>query len=98
MSENALAEKIGELGQSLATIKETVGNLATDFTSKLAKHGEVSTELTGKVDKALSELGDATTRLTELEKRAAREKESSEDAEVGGYGDQLVNSEAFKAL
>src|SRR5690606_7760724 len=50
------------------------------------------------VDKALSELGDATTRLTELEKRAAREKESSEDAEVGGYGDQLVNSEAFKAL
>lgn len=98
MSENALAEKIGELGQSLATIKETVGNLATDFTSKLAKHGEVSTELTGKVDKALSELGDATTRLTELEKRAAREKEASEDAEVGGYGDQLVNSDAFKNI
>lgn len=30
-----LAEKIGELGASLASIKEQVGNLATDFTSSL---------------------------------------------------------------
>lgn len=98
MSDNALAEKIGELGQSLATIKETVGNLGTEFTAKLAANGEASAELTGKVDKALSELGDATTRLSELEKRAAREKEASEDADTGGYGDQLVNSDAFKNL
>lgn len=98
MSDNALAEKIGELGQSLATIKETVGNLGTEFKAKIDKHGEASAELTSKVDKALSELGEATTRLGELEKRAAREKEDSEDAVVGGYGDQLVASEQFKNL
>lgn len=96
MSENALAEKIGELGQSLATIKETVGNLATDFTSKLAKHGEVSTELTGKVDKALSELGEATTRLTELEKRAARERDVAETVAMD-LGDILITSKEFIA-
>lgn len=97
MSE-ALTAKIGELGESLATIKETVGNLGTDFTAKLEKHGEVSTELTEKVDKALSELGSATTRLGELEKRAAREKENGEDAGPRGLGDHLVNSDKFKEL
>lgn len=96
MSDNALAEKIGELGQSLATIKETVGNLATDFTAKLAKHGEASTELTGKVDKALSELGDATTRLGELEKRAARERDVAE-TEAMDLGDILIASKEFIA-
>lgn len=76
-----LAEKIGELGASLASIKEQVGNLATDFTSKLAANGEVSAELKEKTDKALSELGDVTTRLGEMEKRAARERD-------GGYPDE----------
>ena len=99
MSDNtALADKIGELGQSLATIKETVGNLGTDFTAKLEKHGEVSTELTEKVDKALSELGSATTRLGELEKRAAREKEEGAEDGPQGLGDHLVNSERFKNM
>lgn len=96
MSDNSLAEKIGELGQSLATIKETVGNLATDFTAKLARHGEASAELTGKVDKALSELGDATTRLGELEKRAARERDVAE-TEAMDLGDHFIASEAFKS-
>lgn len=95
---NVLAEKIGELGTSLASIKEQVGNLATDFTAKLAANGTASTELTGKVDKALSELGEATTRLSELEKRAARERDFGEDAEIGGLGDQLVNSDKFKEV
>lgn len=99
MAENtALAEKIGELGTSLAAIKETVGNLGTDFTAKLEKHGEVSTELTEKVDKALSELGSATTRLSELEKRAAREREMGDVNGPKGLGDHLVDSEKFKAL
>lgn len=96
MSDNALAEKIGELGQSLATIKETVGNLATDFTAKLARHGEASAELTGKVDKALSELGEATTRLGELEKRAAREKDVGEVIDALDLGDMLVSSKDFQ--
>ncbi len=96
MSDNALAEKIGELGQSLATIKETVGNLGTEFTAKLAANGEASAELTGKVDKALSELGDATTRLSELEKRAAREREAANDnAAARGIGDIVVEHRSF---
>ncbi len=96
MSEVSLAEKIGELGQSLASIKEKVGNLATDFTTQLQQHGTVSTELTGKVDKALSELGDTTTRISELEKRAARERE---DVAQGSQdvGDIVVASEKFKS-
>ncbi|MBC2887304.1 phage major capsid protein [Ochrobactrum sp. CM-21-5] len=91
-----LAERIGELGASLASIKEQVGNLATDFTTKLSAAGEVSTELKDKVDKALSELGDTTTRIGELEKRAARERD---DVAQGpqDVGDIVVASEKFKS-
>ena len=91
-----LAEKIGELGASLASIKEQVGNLATDFTSKLAANGEVSAELKEKTDKALSELGDVTTRLSDMEKRAAREKENGEE-EQKSLGQLVIESEAYKA-
>lgn len=94
MADNQLADKIGELGTSLASIKEQVGNLATDFTSKLAANGQVSAELKEKTDKALSELGDVTTRLSDMEKRAARERENGED-EQKSLGDMVV--EAAKA-
>jgi HK97 family phage major capsid protein len=98
MADNtALADKIGELGQSIAGIKEQVGNLSSDFTTKLATNGEVSNDLTEKVDKALSELGETVTRVGELEKRAAREKEVVE-AEGMDLGDHLVASEQFKNL
>jgi HK97 family phage major capsid protein len=96
MADNQLADKIGELGTSLASIKEQVGNLATDFTSKLATNGEVSAELKEKTDKALSELGDVTTRLGELEKRAARENEIGEN-EQKSLGDLVIDSAEFKA-
>ncbi|MGF0520583.1 phage major capsid protein [Agrobacterium pusense] len=96
MADNQLADKIGELGTSLASIKEQVGNLATDFTSKLAANGEVSAELKEKTDKALSELGDVTTRLSDMEKRAAREKESGEN-ELKSLGDMVIDSADYKA-
>ncbi len=91
MADNQLADKIGELGTSLASIKEQVGNLATDFTSKLSKSGEVSAELKEKTDKALSELGDVTTRLGDLEKRAAREREGGDPNEKS-LGDIVVEA------
>jgi len=91
-----LAEKIGELSTSLASIKEQVGNLATDFTSKLSANGEVSAELKDKTDKALSELGDVTTRLGDLEKRAAREKEQGED-EQKSLGQLVIESADFRS-
>jgi HK97 family phage major capsid protein len=94
MADNQLADKIGELGTSLASIKEQVGNLATDFTTKLAANGEVSAELKEKTDKALSELGDVTTRLGDLEKRAAREKENGEN-EQKSLGELVVESAGF---
>ena len=96
MADNQLADKIGELGTSLASIKEQVGNLAIDFTSKLAATGEVSAELKEKTDKALSELGDVTTRLSDMEKRAARERENGED-EQKSLGDLVIDSSEFKA-
>ncbi|NTA16015.1 phage major capsid protein [Agrobacterium tumefaciens] len=96
MADNQLADKIGELGTSLASIKEQVGNLATDFTTKLAANGEVSAELKEKTDKALSELGDVTTRLGEMEKRAARENEIGEN-EQKSLGDLVIDSTEFKA-
>ncbi|MGQ8632118.1 phage major capsid protein [Agrobacterium sp. DKPNP3] len=91
MADNQLADKIGELGTSLASIKEQVGNLATDFTSKLATNGEVSAELKEKTDKALSELGDVTTRLGDLEKRAARERDGG-DPDEKSLGDIVVEA------
>ncbi|MDI7923396.1 phage major capsid protein [Ferirhizobium litorale] len=90
-----LAEKIGELAGSLASIKEQVGNLGSDFTAKLAATGEVSAELTSKVDKALVELGEATTRLGELEKRAAREIEGGSPI-ARGIGDHIVENASFE--
>lgn len=96
MADNVLADKIGELGTSLASIKEQVGNLAVDFTSKLAANGEVSAELKEKTDKALSELGDMTTRLGDLEKRAAREKEEGAN-EQKSLGDLVIDSADYKA-
>ncbi|EMG52661.1 phage major capsid protein [Brucella pseudogrignonensis] len=96
MADNVLADKIGELGTSLASIKEQVGNLAVDFTSKLAATGEVSAELKEKTDKALSELGDMTTRLGDLEKRAAREKEEGAN-EQKSLGDLVIDSADYKA-
>ncbi|NTE66653.1 phage major capsid protein [Agrobacterium tumefaciens] len=91
MADNQLADKIGELGTSLASIKEQVGNLATDFTSKLAANGQVSAELKEKTDKALSELGDVTTRLGDLEKRAARERDGG-DPDEKSLGDIVVEA------
>lgn len=96
MADNQLADKIGELGTSLASIKEQVGNLATDFTSKLAANGEVSAELKEKTDKALSELGDVTTRLGDLEKRAARERDGG-DPDEKSLGELVIESAGFKA-
>lgn len=91
---NQLTDKIGELGNSLATIKETVGNLGSDFTAKLEQAGEASADLKERVDKALSELGETVTRVGELEKRAARQKETVEQGAMG-LGDHLVASEEF---
>lgn len=95
MSDNALAEKIGELGQSLASIKEQVGNLGSDFTAKLAATGETSAELKGKVDKALSELGETVTRVRELEKAADRVSESGSPV-PRGIGDHIVENASFE--
>lgn len=91
MADNQLADKIGELGTSLASIKEQVGNLATDFTTKLAANGEVSAELKEKTDKALLELGDVTTRLSDMEKRAARERVGG-DPDEKSLGDIVVEA------
>jgi len=97
MPELNIAEKIGELGQSIAAIKEQVGNLGSEYTAKLEQAGTVSAELKDKTDKALSQLGDVATRLGGLEKRAAREKEV-EVAGFKGLGDYLVESEKFLAM
>lgn len=96
MSENnALADKIGELGTSLSSIKEQVQNLGSDLTEKIKQGGEVSAELKEKTDKALSELGDAVTRIGELEKRAAREREDG-DAAGKSLGELVLGSDSYK--
>jgi HK97 family phage major capsid protein len=96
MADNQLADKIGELGISLASIKEQVQNLGSDLTEKFRAGADVSAELKEKTDKALSELGDVTTRLGDLEKRAARENEIGEN-EQKSLGDLVIDSAEFKA-
>ncbi|UXS01641.1 phage major capsid protein [Agrobacterium tumefaciens] len=96
MADNQLADKIGELGTSLASIKEQVQNLGSDLTEKVRAGADVSAELKEKTDKALSELGDVTTRLGDLEKRAARENEIGEN-EQKSLGDLVIESADYKA-
>ncbi|MEV5054887.1 phage major capsid protein [Agrobacterium radiobacter] len=96
MADNQLADKIGELGTSLASIKEQVQNLGSDLAEKVRAGADVSAELKEKTDKALSELGDVTTRLGDLEKRAARENEIGEN-EQKSLGDLVIDSAEFKA-
>ncbi len=91
MADNQLADKIGELGTSLASIKEQVQNLGSDLTEKVRAGADVSAELKEKTDKALSELGDVTTRLGDLEKRAARERDGG-DPDEKSLGDIVVEA------
>ena len=91
-----LASKLGELGTAMASIKETVQILGADLTEKVKAGGEVSAKLKEDTDKALLELGAVTTRLGELEKRAAREKDAVEEG-FKSIGDMVIESAAYKA-
>lgn len=91
-----LAGAIGELGTSLATIKENVRGLGAELSAKVAAGEAVSNSLKDSTDKALSELGEVTTRLSELEKHAAREKEQSEEAPKT-LGDLVLENELVQS-
>lgn len=96
MADQNLAEAIGELGTSLAQVKERVQNLGVDLTEKVKQGSEVSQAAKEGVDKALTEMGSMQARLTDLEKRAAREKDGGEAAEFMTAGQRFVASDNFK--
>jgi HK97 family phage major capsid protein len=91
-----MATGLADLTKSLASIKENVTELAKEFTQKTTAGEKVSAELKEMTDKALSELGDVSTRLSDMEKRAAREKETGEE-EQKSLGQLVIESEAYKA-
>ena len=91
-----LATGLADLTKSLASIKENVTDLATEFTRKTADGEKISADLTDKTDKALSELGAVSTRISDLEKRAAREKEEGVE-EQKSLGQLVIDSNEFKA-
>ncbi|KQS74224.1 capsid protein [Rhizobium sp. Leaf384] len=90
-----LATGLADLTKSLASIKENVTELATEFTRKTADGEKISADLTDKTDKALSELGAVSTRISDLEKRAAREKEEGVE-EQKSLGQLVVETAGFK--
>lgn len=91
-----LAGAIGELGTSLASIKENVKGLGAELTAKVAAGEAVSASLKEQTDKALSEFGEMSTRLSDLEKRAAREQDIGEDAQKS-LGQLVIENDQFKA-
>lgn len=93
--EHKLADDIGEMQKGLASIQEQVGNFAADITEKVKAGGELTGALKEQTDKALSELGDIQTRLGDLEKKQAREKEGME-RQHKSLGQLVLESEAFK--
>ncbi|ORE90639.1 phage major capsid protein, HK97 family [Stappia sp. 22II-S9-Z10] len=93
--DNKLADQLGEMQKGLASIKEQVGNFASDITEKVRAGGDLSAELKEKTDKALSELGGIQTRLGDLEKKQAREKDHG-FREAKSLGQMVVESDAFK--
>lgn len=96
MEDQKLVDMIGELGASIAGVKEKVQTLGADLTARVEAGSEVSAGLKEQTDKALSELGEATGRIAELEKRAAREKENGEEAQKS-LGDLVISSDEYLA-
>ncbi len=97
MSEtNPLAAKIGELGEAIARIRDDVKDLGTELTGKVSAGETVAAGLRDRVDEALLKLGDATQRVGDLEKRAAREADAGEDSERS-LGQLVVESADFKS-
>ena len=92
---NTLADKLGELGESLAKIQDTVQQNAADFMARVEKGAEVSAELKEKTDKSLSELGSIVTRVSDLEKQVARENAGIEDAPKS-LGELVLDSQQIK--
>lgn len=95
MEPKQLAEQLGEVTQAFAQVKEQVANLGSDLMAKVEAGHAVSSDLKDKTDKALMEIGGLSTRMAELERRAARESEDA-GAEQKSMGQLVVESEAFK--
>ena len=92
----SLADKLGELGQSLSKIQETVQANAAEFVGRVEKNDLVSAELKEKTDKALSELGETITRISALEKQMARESDGVEEGPKS-LGDLVLENEQVKS-
>lgn len=92
-----MAAGLSELTASLASIKDNVKELATEFTTKTNAGEKISAELTEKTDKALMELGDVTTRIGELEKKAAREPANDNESAAKTLGELVIESAEYKA-
>lgn len=95
MEQNALVAKIGELGEAIASIKDSVKDLGTELTGKVAAGETVTVALRERVDEALLKLGEAGQRIGDLEKRAARETDAGND-EPKSLGQMVLEHEAIK--
>lgn len=95
MEPKQLADQLGEVTEAFAKVKEQVTNLGADLMAKIEAGQAVSSDLKEKADKALMEIGGLSTRMTDLERRAAREREG-DDAAPKSLGQLVVESEAFK--
>jgi HK97 family phage major capsid protein len=96
MPENdEIAGEIGKLGESIAKIREQVQNMGADLTAKVSAGGDETAAVKEKVDKALSEMNEMSGRLSDLEKKRAREREGA-DRQQKTLGELVIESEAFK--
>jgi HK97 family phage major capsid protein len=84
------------LKKELAGIGDLVKNFATDVNAKIVHGQEISQEIMGRVDQALTAQGEIRARVDELEQKAARRGGESAASSYRTPGSVFVNDERVK--
>jgi HK97 family phage major capsid protein len=94
------AEQMTDAKRELARITQEIKTFATDAQKEIKATGDLSRDTKDKVDQALTKQTELQARLSEVEQKVARaEQHGKGDGDRDpSPGEQLINSEEYKAL
>ena len=98
MSEENREQELATLAADLTTAADEVKKTAETTNTELKNLGKVTDETKVKADEALVKQNDLAARLSELEKKMARDPGDDEDRREKTIGEQVAKSEDLKAF